>query len=192
MRTSTISFILSSLIFAISLSLSSLATATELKFEDDVQVIPLKSNESTNVSRGKSFSFTGDQPVMVQAKGFIPVILLPISSTQSIGSSIKLHSVKDWPTSTTQQALSDGYDDLVASTVHIQQLLSSRNNEAALSELDRLQLKYPGVTYLNFYRANALFLKANRSAAIETLKLALKYHPTNREGLDLLKILETK
>jgi predicted Zn-dependent protease len=142
-----------------------------------------------HIAKGDALEIQDSKPMLVQSRGFIPVLVVPFDNKDPAPFTVNLKQVRDWPSKMTQRNLNDSYDTLIVSTLKIQGFLAKKNADAALAELDQLQHKFPEVSYLNFFRANALFLKGDRTQAVATLKIALKDHPDNAEGVELLRVL---
>jgi hypothetical protein len=170
------------------------AHATRLRFDADARLEgPIgpgaAATESQAVKAGETVTWPSDRAVIAESPGHVPVLILPISSRDEREVDVKFHSVRDWPSQATQAELDRATEELASAIVKLQKSLARNAADEALSELDRLQAKYPRVQYLNFYRASALFLKGDRKGALSAVNTALEAHPDNADGQALRKTL---
>lgn len=173
------------------------AQAEEIKFVFDqpVEVSQPSAEGLTdrqNVAAGVDFKFAVDKVYWVQAKGKIPLLVLPqVNSGKTEALRVQMPDVMTWPPSVVQQELDNKLGQLVSDLTKFQEALRKKNTADAESALARME-QIGRLDYLHFLRATLKFVQGDFEAAKESTKLGLQRHPANEEGIKFLQRLEGK
>lgn len=119
-----------------------------------------------------------DQPMLLEAPGYVGLLLVPIKDSAS-QLEPTLKPIDEWSGDTLERALNSRLSEIVAETNRVQVLLSSKKEKEALEKIDSLQRKYPKISYLNLFRASALFMMGEREKSKLALEIALRDFPSD-------------
>ncbi len=185
------------LLLLTSLVYLNVAGADEVKFVFDqaVEVSQPSSEGLTdrqNVAAGADFKFALDKVYWVQAKGKVPLLVLPqVSSGKAEALRVQMPDVANWPSAVVQQELDNKLSQLVTDLTQFQEALRKKNTGDAERALARME-QIGRLDYLHFLRATLKFVQGDFEAAKESTKLGLQRHPANEEGIKFLQRLEGK
>lgn len=119
--------------------------------------------------------------LFVEAKGHTSVVLVPINS-QSGEVKVKMRPATTWVGDAFYKASNQTVSEVVGGVVKTQQLIAANNLPVALATLDKLQEKYPHITYLQFLRASTLTMMRRGQDAQIALERALRDFPDDADG----------
>ncbi len=163
---------------------------TQVRFDGDVKLLSLSAQNSTDLKAGDPLVLKKSGSWIAERPGHVPVMVVVVDPNTTQAVDVNLHPVQSWAPPQVQAALNRGLEELTAAMIRIQGHLRVKDATAVIAELDQLQAKYPEVAYLEFFRANGLLLRGDRSGAVRSLKRALASHPNQPEGKQLLNQLE--
>lgn len=128
-------------------------------------------------------------PVLIQAEGKVPVILVPLDN-ESAELSVTLPDTSNWPNPQIQAALSQSLSQLMEQALEVQKRISTRNNTEAKTLVDQLLSANPRIAYLHFLAASVALTSGDKQAAINSLKTGLRIDPDNTKAKTMLRALE--
>jgi hypothetical protein len=161
-----------------------------LRFQNDAEIRRSGSAERSSFKAGETYTASGSDVLTIEAKGRVPLVLVPLDTPRGTIVDITQPEVTQWPSAQIQATLDAQLSKILDRVLTVQEHLGRKRAEEAGREVDLLKAEYPGVVYLDFLNANVLLLKGNRNGAVEALKRALAVHPDNSRGQELLKALE--
>lgn len=124
-------------------------------------------------------------PVLVESPGHIGVLVVPVESRdQTVNLRLK-ELDKDNFGEHFQAIYNRELTEILAGVYKAQKYIQENNAKVALSEVQKLQVKYPGLTYLSFLEASIHLVLGNRNKTKEILEVALKNYPDNKDAMDL-------
>jgi len=181
--------LVAALCFSLPSIMANAGSATVL-VDSDVKITGLDGKAIKELPRNTPYTVESTEPVLFSAKGKVPVLVIPSDISNRPQIHVNLQPVLEWPPEVTQSVIDQSIEELIKSILKLQTQLSNRRPDQVLEELAGLQVKYPNVKYLNFFKANALLLQGDRTGALSALRSAMEAHPDNAEGKKLLKTLE--
>ncbi len=142
----------------------------------------LQANEEEKITSKKTFE--------LKTEGRIPVLLIPYGGTEQTKINIDAPKVNDVVNQMKQKEVDQLLSSSMASLNMIQGLIQKRRLDEALSDLVKLESRYPNIHFFDFTKASILLLQGNRDLALTTAKEAIKYLPDDEEGKKFIKQLE--
>lgn len=143
-----------------------------------------------NIAGGTEFKFDTDKVYWVQAKGKVPMLVLPqMTSGKPEALRVQMPDVMTWPPNLVQQELDTKLSQLVSDLTAFQEALRKKDSAEAERALARME-QVGRLDYLHFLRATLKFVQGDIEAAKESTKRGLQRHPANAEGLKFLERLE--
>lgn len=182
-------------IFTSLLTFGRVAMGYEVTFVFDYPV-ELATPSREGLSNKKSFA-TGEAVVIksteaqwIQAKGKIPVVLLPVSLELSMEPrKLELPEVATWPPQAIEQEVDRKVTALMDGIVEFQAALARKDVTEAERILVRLETIQP-ISYFHFLRGSLSFAKGDIEKAKESIRTGLQRQPANEQGREFLKRLE--
>lgn len=182
------------LIFVLAVaSLNAWADDPKFIFDQTVYVYKPKTTglgEPSTVTPGTQISFDDDKVYWLEAKGKVPILILP-QITQKTDGPLKLNmpDVANWPPNLVTDQLELKLSTLIDDLTKFQTAMRTKNT----TEAEKVLVHMEGVAqldYLYFLRASLEFAQGNMEGAKEHVKKALGRYPANEQGLKFLKALE--
>ena len=176
--------------------LGSLALAGETKLTFDTTVETATPTFEgltgrTSFAAGKDVPIDTDKVTWIEAKGRVPVLLVPAKDFRDADRSpkLKLPEVAAWPPQMIEQEIDRRMSTMIEDLQSFQTALVRRDLPEAETILTRLESTQP-IPYLPFLRASLEFLKGNLKSARTNVERGLKKYPNNVQGQKLLRALE--
>ncbi len=158
----------------------------QVSVDQDIQLANADGSQS-DVAKNTPFDLTEDA-LLVEAKGHNSVVLVPIQA-QAGEVKIKMRPATNWVGEAFYKASNEAVSEIIAVVVKTQQSIATNNLPMALASLDKLQEKYPHITYLHFLRASTLTMMRREQDAQIALEKALKDFPQDIDGNALYRSL---
>lgn len=131
-----------------------------------------------------------DQVYWVQAKGRVPVLVLPqVAEKLKAPLKISLPDVTEWPAEKVQREMDDKLSQLMVDLTVFQDALRRKDVESAERSLARMEAM-GRLDYLHFLRASVRFIKGDVDGAKESTRRGLSRYPSNEQGQRFLQKLE--
>ncbi len=173
--------------FLASCSSSSTPKSTQIKLSQDTYVT-IGSGTKILQKKGESVEVKDNAPVFLEAPGYVGMLVVPIKDAAAqLEPSLK--PIDGWSGEVFEKIINAKINEIVEETNLVQVLLSAGKGKDAFEKIDSLQQKYPKVTYLNFYRASALYMLGEKENVKNILKIALKDFPDHVEVRNFYKSL---
>ena len=173
--------------FLVSCSSSSAPKSTQIKLTQDTYVT-IGSGSKNLQKKGESVEVKDNNPVYLEAPGYIGMLVVPVKdAVAQLEPSLK--PIDGWSGEVFEKIINSKINEIVQETNLVQILLSTGKGKEAFEKIDLLQKKYPQVTYLNFYRASALYVMGEKENVKNALKIALKDFPDHVEARNFYKSL---
>lgn len=163
-----------------------------LKFDHVVDVaVPTSDGlgQKSSVPAGQEIPVPLDKAFWVQAKGKVPVLLLPQIPSNVDTSKLHLPDVAEWPPQLVEKQIEAKLSVMIEDILLFQAAIRKRDVKTAETILGRLQ-STQDVAYLSFLRASLDFVKGDMESAKNNVKRGLQRHPANEQGLQMLKVVE--
>lgn len=148
--------------------------------------------ESVTYSANKEVVLDLDRILWVQAKGRVPVLVVPTNSVKGAETPrIRMPEVASWPPALVDAEIERRVVSAIEDIQAFQTALMRKDVKEAESILSRMESTHP-MDYLNFLRASLNFVKGDVTGAKFHVERALQRYPANVQGQRLLKALEEK
>jgi len=149
-------------------------------------------SETQTVAAGTEFKFSAAKIYWVQAKGKVPLLVLPqMPSGAKAPLKVTMPDVANWPPNQVRAELDTKLSQLVTELTAFQEALRKKNTADAERALARME-QVGRLDYLHFLRATLKFVQGDLEAAKASTKRGLERHPANEEGQRFLQRLEGK
>ena len=163
----------------------------KLTFEIPVEVsFPSKEGMGTPtlVPSGQSVELEREKFAWIQAKGKVPVLVVPTLPKDADEAKMSLPDVANWPSEQTLDEIDRKVSLMIEDIARFQTAIRKRDLKEAETILTRLEATQ-NIGYLAFLRASLDFVKGDLKSARMHVKRGLQRHPANEQGLNLLKTL---
>ncbi|MEI7441696.1 MAG: hypothetical protein WCK43_08740 [bacterium] len=170
-----------------SCSSSSAPKTSQVKLSQDT-FVTIGSGARNLQKKGETVELKDNSPILLESPGYIGMLIVPLKDAAA-QLEPTLKPVDGWSGEVFEKIVNSKLNEIVQETNAIQILLSSGKGKEAFEKVDLLQKKYPQVTYLNFYRASALYVLGEKENVKNALKVALKDFPDQIEVRNFYKSL---
>jgi hypothetical protein len=173
-----------------SLGVGSAWAGVSVSAEFDAVIRPLSSDQTQNISAGKSFDWDAREPLVVEEFGRTPVVLIPTASSNG---AIKLRSKALGGLGNVKKPDSEldlNVSEILMRVSGIQTAIEKHNIRAASNEYETLVTKFPKVPFLKFLGASLSLLNGQKSDARHLTEEGLRAHPDYEKGKRFLESLD--
>ena len=133
----------------------------------------------------------GDKPTLISSPGYVGILVLPASEYKGTVE-IDLKSVKSYGGEAFTKKYNQNINEVVAEITEIQLLIAKNKPQDALERTLNLQQKYPQLSYIHLLKASAYVLQHDEKRALQSIELALRDFPDNKQAQDLYYKLSGK
>ena len=166
--------------------------ARSLTFDTEVEFKDLSAATTHTIHKNEKLELSGVGASWIQASGKVPLLVVSFRDIHVDDLPIHLPNVTEWLPAETGRELDRSLEVLMEQLFTVQSLLATQKPKLARELLDRVQIRFPRVTYLDFMRASCLTMEGDHTGALAALNRALQSHPNHKEGNRLLKVLTEK
>ncbi len=162
----------------------------EVKFKQNVEVTI--GDQKIAVEAGKPIEFSGDQPILAEAKGRVPLFIYPVASKNK-SLSIDLPQMDESKISDIQLGqINKELDALLPEIQAVQIMLLKRDYINALSKIRDLRVKHPKIAFLSFIEGSTYMILNRNGEALKALQEGLQIYPDSSEAQELYKKLTNR
>lgn len=140
-----------------------------------------------NMKAGEKFSTQG-QTALIESTGFVSTLIIPMNP-RAEAAKVTLKPIDKTIESRAQPVDPRLFNELLIAINEVQARLALNKPKDALSLVESLQAKTPGVTYLDFLKASCYVVAGENSRAKALLEKALKEFPDNKQAQELYERL---
>jgi Tetratricopeptide repeat len=135
-----------------------------------------------------------DAPLLLESKGYVGMLLLPVGSPTSLNSRVTLHRVERSPTDNvvcdpSTKKENEMFSKLLSGVNDVQMRLALHRPTEALTRVDELMENYPKIVPLKFLKASCLVAMGQQTQARALLEKGLKELPNDELALQMLATL---
>lgn len=168
---------------------NSISNPISIQVNQDAELLAADGKTKQALRKDTVETVEKSQPVTIVSPGKVPMVIVPVDSSKTSKVNISLVDVKAWPSNVTQEYLDKALNEIMEECIQIQILIQANNPKQALEKIERLEMAYPKLAYLNFFKASSYILQGKKSLATKAVQQGLNVFPKNEEGLKLLKAL---
>lgn len=162
----------------------------EVKLQQS-SVVTYQSGEKVKVEKDKTVPLNKG-PLLVESPGHLGVLVVPVrEEDQKVDLRLKKLD-KDNFGEQIQAIYNRELSEILGGVYKVQKMIHENKKRDALSEVQKLQVKYPGLTYLSFLEASVYLILGNKAKTKQILEVALTNYPDNKEAMDLYVTLLDK
>ena len=153
------------------------------------------SQDATITTQGKAKPFRAgskvpikDQPVFVEAPGYVGVLVIPDQNSSRIVK-VNLRPIETWGGEAFNHKLNENLNKLVNGIVNVQALLAAHKAREAMEEIGKLERANPSLSALSFLKASCYVMLNDQARAKNALENALRDFPGDNNGQSLYEEL---
>ena len=165
------------------------APGHKVKLKSDVTVKTV--NGEPKEEKAGSEIIVKDEPIFVEAPGYVGVVILPPGSAP-VEMDLQLRQSSDWASGASKSYASKRITEILQDVSEVQGHLFSGKYDDALKKVRDLKKNYPEIAYLNFLEASTLTLMNRRGEAIPLLRKGLAEHPEFEPAKNLLRSIASE
>ena len=165
------------------------APGHKVKLKSDA-IVKTTSGEPKEEKAGSEI-IVKDEPVFVEAPGYVGVVVLPAGSAP-VEMDLELRQVSDWASNASKNYASKRITEILQDVSEVQGHLFVGKYDEALRKVRSLKKSYPEIAYLNFLEASTLTLMNRRGEAIPLLRKGLADHPEFEPAQELLRSIASE
>lgn len=143
------------------------------------------------VDKGQQLSLSPETSTVIEAPGY-PSVLIPPAHFLPTELKVSLKPLGGWINQIVAEQVDKKLSELFLAINEVQGLISRNEGAKAITQINLLEKKYPGLASLRFFKVSALLVQKKTSEAKLVLEAAAKEFPESEAGKRLQELFQKR